>query len=307
MKKQTTDKVKPIYRPLDGIFLLDKGLGASSNAVLQRVRYLFEAKKAGHTGALDPMASGLLPICFGEATKFSHFFLDADKTYQVTARLGQRTDTSDAEGEIVSEKPVTQGIAEVTAAVMSFVGKQKQMPSIYSALKYQGRPLYYYARKGIDVPRPIRDIEVYSIVIDEINLPDVTFTLKVSKGTYIRTIVDDLGEQLGCGAHVHRLRRTHVAGFDGFPMSPVSQLENLDMTAREALLLPIDAGLSHIQSCQLTAEQALKFRQGQRMQIEQYDAGLYRVYHNKQLLGMGEFNDAHSLKPKRLLNTADIG
>ncbi|WP_017446287.1 tRNA pseudouridine(55) synthase TruB [Gayadomonas joobiniege] len=302
-----TAKTKPVYRPLNGIFLLDKGLGASSNRVLQRVRYLFEAKKAGHTGALDPLASGLLPICFGEATKFSQFFLDADKTYQVTARLGQRTDTSDAEGELVSEKPVTQSNAEVIDALMSFVGRQKQMPSIFSALKYQGKPLYYYARKGIEVPRPVRDIQVYSIEIDTLELPDVSFTIRVSKGTYIRTIVDDLGEMLGCGAHVHRLRRSQVAGFEDMPMYPIEAIESLSMAEKEVLLLPIDAGLSHINKCLLSPEQATKFRQGQRIRVMDTASGLYRIYSEQQLLGIAELNEQGVLHPKRLLNTSDLG
>ena len=190
-------------RAINGVVLVDKHQGASSNNILQRVRWAFGAAKAGHTGALDPLATGLLPICLGEATKFSQFLLDTDKTYQVTAKLGVRTTTSDADGEVVSEKPVAVEEAQLDTAIDTFRGTTDQMPSMYSALKHEGQPLYKYARQGIEVPRKVRPITVYSIERTRFEGDELDMTIHCSKGTYIRTIVDDLGEKLGCGAHVH--------------------------------------------------------------------------------------------------------
>ncbi|MFC0180802.1 tRNA pseudouridine(55) synthase TruB [Thorsellia kenyensis] len=200
-------------RDLDAVILLNKPLGMSSNDLLQKVKRLFDVKRAGHTGALDPLASGMLPICFGEATKFSQYLLDADKRYIVSAKLGQRTDTSDAEGQIISIRPIVHSIDELNHALMSFLGKTEQIPSIYSALKYQGKPLYEYARQGIDVPIPPRPIEVYSIELLAVDADTITLDIHCSKGTYIRTIIDDLGEKLGCGAHVTKLHRTAVGQY----------------------------------------------------------------------------------------------
>ncbi|WP_143871608.1 tRNA pseudouridine(55) synthase TruB [Catenovulum sediminis] len=296
------------FRALNGIVLLDKGLDVSSNRALQNVRFLFRAKKAGHTGALDPLATGLLPICFGEATKFSQFLLDADKTYQVTAHLGIRTTTSDSEGEVVSKQPVDCSVAEIESAAFSFLGKQKQQPSIYSALKYQGKPLYHYARKGIDVPRPVREIEVFQIKIEAIELPYVRMTIACSKGTYIRTIVDDLGEKLGCGAHVSALRRTIVAGFDHLPMYTFEQLQNMDESEREAAINPLDAGIQHLPQIRLPAELTKRFVNGQRFEISADKHKIFRVYDEQSgvMLGIAELDERNLLHPKRLLDTTEI-
>lgn len=197
-------------RPVDGIVLLHKPQGISSNKALQQAKGIYFAQKAGHTGALDPLATGMLPICFGEATKFTQFLLDTDKTYVVRAQLGERTTTSDSDGEIVETRPVEITQQQLEQEVASFLGESDQYPSMYSALKYQGQPLYKYAREGIEVPRKCRKINVYSITLDEYDAEhqQIQMTVHVSKGTYIRTIVDDLGEKLGCGAHVIMLHRS---------------------------------------------------------------------------------------------------
>ena len=295
---------KRTFIDINGIVLLDKPQDISSNKALQTVRFLYTAKKAGHTGALDPLATGLLPICFGEATKFSQFLLDADKTYQVTAKLGERTTTSDSEGEVVETRDVTCDETQIRQMVESFVGLQDQQPSIYSALKYQGKPLYFYARQGIDVPRPIRQIEIFSISIDEIALPNVKMTVHCSKGTYIRTLVDDLGEKLGCGAHVIQLRRTQVTGFDGLPMFDLPSLQAMSEAELAEKLLPMDAGIQHIPVIQLTDELADRFSNGQRIKWLEGDLGTYRVYREStnSMLGVAELEENRNLQPKRLVS-----
>ncbi len=212
-------------RDLTGVVLLNKPQGMSSNHALQRVKRLYNAQKAGHTGALDPLATGILPVCLGEATKFSQYLLDADKAYRVEATLGVRTTTSDAEGEVVEEKPVAVDAAKVADAIKQFIGEQEQSPSIYSALKHEGRPLYYYARQGIEVPKKTRTITVHSIELLDIQDNKVTLQVSCSKGTYIRTLVDDLGQLLGCGAHVSMLHRNAVADIAEAAMVTLEQLE----------------------------------------------------------------------------------
>ncbi len=200
-------------RPINGVILLDKPTGISSNDALQKVKRIYFAEKAGHTGALDPLATGMLPICLGEATKFSQFLLDSDKRYRVIAKLGERTNTSDSDGEVVETRPVDVTLDKLKACIDQFRGESDQVPSMFSALKYQGKPLYEYARKGIEVPRESRKITVYEIVLHRFEGDEVEMEVHCSKGTYIRTIVDDLGEMLGCGAHVTMLRRTGVAKY----------------------------------------------------------------------------------------------
>ncbi|MBB1440781.1 tRNA pseudouridine(55) synthase TruB, partial [Shewanella sp. SG41-4] len=193
---------RPKGRFIDGIVLLDKDTGMSSNFALQRVKRFFNANKAGHTGALDPLATGMLPICLGEATKFSQHLLDSDKRYLVTAKLGQRTDTSDSDGEVVQTRPVNFTQELLDEKLSFFRGTTQQIPSMYSALKYQGQPLYKYAREGIEVPRESRPITVFELNFIKLEGDELTLDIHCSKGTYIRTIIDDLGEMLGCGAHV---------------------------------------------------------------------------------------------------------
>ena len=253
-------------RVINGVFVLDKPLGESSNNVLQKVRAMYGAAKAGHTGALDPLASGMLPICLGEATKFSQFLLDADKTYEVTATLGIRTTTSDADGEVVSTLPVTSTEDDIRAACLSFVGASKQIPSMFSALKHEGKPLYWYARQGIEIDRPARDITIFALDILRIEGAEVDMRVHCSKGTYIRSLVDDIGQVLGCGAYVSRLHRSQVAGYPSDKMMSLDALQTLVDTHRidkgsehhpyiDPLLLPMDIPLYDLGSTVATDAQ----------------------------------------------------
>ncbi|MBD3584266.1 tRNA pseudouridine(55) synthase TruB [Salinimonas sp. HHU 13199] len=290
-------------RAVNGIVLLNKPVGGSSNQLLQKVRWLFQAQKAGHTGALDPLASGMLPVCLGEATKFSQFLLDAEKTYQVTAQLGVRTTTSDADGEVVEERPVTVSDADVETACLSFKGKSQQVPSMFSALKHQGKPLYFYARQGIEIDRPPRAIEIYALEVTEIALPYVSMRVKCSKGTYIRSLVDDLGQKLGCGAYVTALHRTEVADYPTDQMITIEQLESMkeavqndDYSEMDRYLLPMDSAVARLSSVTLDDSDKKRFENGQSVRPDQeapYVAGQhYRVYHTLSagpvFLGVGE-------------------
>ena len=291
-------------RAVNGIVLIDKPLGGSSNQILQKVRWLYQAQKAGHTGALDPLATGMLPVCLGEATKFSQYLLDADKEYEVTARLGIRTTTSDADGEIVEERYVSCSEEEVRAACLSFLGSSKQVPSMFSALKYQGKPLYHYARQGIEVPREARDITIFELEITRIALPEVDMRVRCSKGTYIRSLVDDIGQQLGCGAYVTRLHRTKVADYPTPNMISVEALEAMveqeiserDYTAIDALLLPMDTAVKSLPAVELCAAETHRLQHGQSVTPLQADSlaegQQYRIYDSSntpaRFLGVGE-------------------
>lgn len=301
-------------RAVDGILLLDKPLDFTSNGILQKVRWLYQAKKAGHTGALDPLASGLLPICFGEATKFSQFLLDTDKTYQVSARFGIRTDTSDAAGEVVSERPVQFGQVQLEQAMQPFRGAIQQIPTMFSALKYQGQPLYKYARQGITVPREARPISIFRFELLAFRQSEFTteadFIVHCSKGTYIRTLIDDLGEALGCGAYVSALHRTQVGPFQAESMQPLPLLESLaetchaqgDFSTLDALLLPVDAALHGVPSLQLNPAQQQQIQHGQSFAVEHGDAEAIRLYSiEQQFLGIGRC-EASTLQPRRLLS-----
>lgn len=305
-------------RPVDGILLLDKPKGISSNFALQRVKRAYNARKAGHTGALDPLATGMLPICLGEATKFSQFLLDADKTYQVTALLGVRTTTSDADGEVVSTRPVDVSPAQLETVLDTFRGKSEQVPSMYSALKYQGQPLYKYARAGIDVPREARAIEVFSLTVDQFSGAELTMTLSCSKGTYVRTIVDDLGEKLGCGAHVIALRRLQVSGYPTERMVTLEQLEAALQQAKDEdkplnqyldpLLLPMDTAVSALPELNVPATTAGYIQQGQAVQVRNAPTeGIIRltVGEQKTFIGVGIIDDDGNVAPKRLVVTAE--
>ena len=301
-------------RPVNGILLLDKPLEVSSNGILQRVRWLYQAQKAGHTGALDPMASGLLPICFGEATKFSQFLLDTDKTYLVTARFGVRTSTSDAEGEVISEKPVSHSLAELEQAMQGFRGDILQVPTMFSALKYQGQPLYRYARQGIEVPREARPISIFCFELLKHSDKTADFLVHCSKGTYIRTLIDDLGEALGCGAHVAALHRTQVGPFTAEQMISPTQLDALaepchqsgDFSAMDNLLLPPDAGITAMPAVQLTAAEQHRLQHGQSCQLQQPDISAIKLLGPDQVFfGIGQIEQG-VLSSRRLLNTAAV-
>ncbi|AUY23948.1 MAG: tRNA pseudouridine(55) synthase TruB [Mixta calida] len=301
-------------RDIHGVLLLDKPQGLSSNDALQKVKRIFRANRAGHTGALDPLATGMLPVCLGEATKFSQYLLDADKRYRVIARLGERTDTSDADGQIISERPIAFNQAQLDAALESFRGETQQVPSMYSALKYQGRPLYEYARQGIDVPREARAITVYELQFIRWQDNELELEIHCSKGTYIRTIIDDLGEKLGCGAHVIMLRRLQVARYPIGKMVTLDQLYALqgepgDLTPEaqaqlDALLMPMDSPASDYPEVNLSETAAGYFRQGQPVQAANAPRdGLVRVTEGeaRKFIGMAQIAEDGRVAPRRLV------
>ncbi|MCA6719644.1 tRNA pseudouridine(55) synthase TruB [Vibrio sp. Vb2131] len=301
-------------RPINGVILLDKPTGISSNDALQKVKRIYFAEKAGHTGALDPLATGMLPICLGEATKFSQFLLDSDKRYRVIAKLGERTNTSDSDGEVVETRPVNVTLDKLEACIDQFRGESDQVPSMFSALKYQGKPLYEYARKGIEVPRESRKITVYEIVLHRFEGDEVEMEVHCSKGTYIRTIVDDLGEMLGCGAHVTMLRRTGVAKYPYENMVTLEQLnELLEQAHREEraprelldpLLLPMDTAVEDLPEVNLVPELANMVQHGQPVQVfgAPTEGSLRLTMGEERLfIGVGEMNEDGKIAPKRLV------
>ncbi|WP_088331855.1 tRNA pseudouridine(55) synthase TruB [Lacimicrobium sp. SS2-24] len=300
-------------RNVHGIFLLDKGLGGSSNHALQQVKRVFGAAKAGHTGALDPLATGMLPICLGEATKFSQFLLDADKKYSVTATLGIRTTTSDADGEVVERKPVNVSEADIRAAVEAFAGHSEQVPSMFSALKYQGKPLYTYARQGIEVPREARPITIFSIEITRLQGEQVDLEVHCSKGTYIRSLVDDLGQNLGCGAYVSRLHRSAVAKYPPARMMSLEALQqyaekcteqgSTDWSQLDQLLLPMDTAVTSLEKVQIPAAKLTYFCNGNPVEAPTGSAqGMVRCYDEEgRFLGAGEIESPGRVAPKRLV------
>ncbi|HEU0220009.1 MAG TPA: tRNA pseudouridine(55) synthase TruB [Gallionella sp.] len=290
------------YRPLDGVLLFDKPLELSSNTALQKVRRLLQAEKAGHTGTLDPLATGLLPICFGEATKFSTALLDADKTYRALLRLGQTTSTGDAEGEIIAEHPVSVGQADVEAVLAKFRGEVRQLPPMHSALKHQGKPLYEYIRKGETVERELRNVTIHELVLNSFSSNEMDITVRCSKGTYIRTLAEDIGAALGCGAHLIGLRRTAIAHFDLRDAYSWQQLEAMTGTERDACVLPLETLMPDMPRLQLDAVQTQRLAQGQRLGL---DSGLPdgRVcLHGPQgFIGVGLLQ-GRRLAPERLLS-----
>ncbi|WP_386698539.1 tRNA pseudouridine(55) synthase TruB [Lonepinella sp. MS14436] len=296
-------------RDIHGVFLLDKPQGMSSNDILQKVKRLYQANKAGHTGALDPLATGMLPICLGEATKFSQFLLDADKRYLVTAKLGERTDTSDAEGQIVQTREVRSKIPEILTALEHFRGDLMQVPTMFSALKHQGKPLYEYARQGITVEREARPIRIFELNFISYQAPYLTLEVHCSKGTYIRTLVDDLGEYLGCGAHVTMLRRTAVADYPTDKMLSWEQLQVLgeqqDLTLLDSYLLPVDSAVSKLPILRLSVEQTNAVSFGQRVKFEnsQQCYGQVRLFSDENLfLGVAEIGKDNVIRPSRMVN-----
>ncbi|WP_213995669.1 tRNA pseudouridine(55) synthase TruB [Arsukibacterium sp.] len=301
-------------RAVNGILLLDKPLEVSSNGILQRVRWLYQAQKAGHTGALDPLASGLLPVCFGEATKFSQFLLDTDKTYLVTACFGIRTSTSDSEGEVISERPVSFTDTELEQALQSLRGDILQVPTMYSALKHQGQPLYKYARQGITIEREARPISIFRFELLNRAGNSADFIVHCSKGTYIRTLIDDLGELLGCGGHVSKLHRTQVGPFTAEQMVSPTQLEVLaehchtstDFNALDALLLPLDAGIVTMPALQLSLEQQHQLQHGQNCSVTADDIEAIRLLGPADVfIGIGRIQQG-VLSSRRLLNTSAV-
>lgn len=287
---------------MNAIFLLDKPIGISSNLALQKVKRLFNTKKAGHTGSLDPLATGMLPICLGEATKFSQYLLDADKTYAVAMQLGVRTTTSDSEGDIVSTCPVPAVTVEsINLAFDFFRGTTQQIPSMFSALKYNGKPLYEYARKGITIDRPSRPITIYDLTVSSLDNNIVFFTVKCSKGTYVRTLVDDFGERLGCGAHVTQLRRLSVSGFSENQMMTLDQLASVDNPSQ--FLIPMDAAVSHFPILNISSDLTLVLKQGKKIQSpDPTKMKMVRLMENgKVFFGIGEVLEDGALISRRLI------
>jgi len=295
-------------RPIDGILLLDKPKGITSNAALQIVKKLYDARKAGHTGSLDPLASGMLPICFGEATKFSQFLLEADKYYQVTAKLGVKTTTGDAEGEILAEKPVPSlTVALLEPLFKQFTGTLQQIPSMYSAIKQKGQPLYKLARQGIEVTREAREIQIYNMTYLSHTENTVSFTVHSSKGTYIRTLIEDMGETLGCGAHVQDLRRLSVGHYPSSQMQTLAHLQILaEQQARETMdsyLLPVDSTVHQWPQLSLSEAALYYLKQGQPV-IAPYapSSGWVRITRKDgSFLGVGEILEDGRVAPRRLI------
>ena len=301
-----SDLTRTPRRAIDGVLLLDKGVGLSSNTALQRARRLYRAEKAGHTGTLDPLASGLLPICFGEATKFAQMLLEGDKTYAATVRLGLTTTTGDAEGDPVDERPVRVSRDDIEAALARFVGAIAQIPPRHAALKYRGRNYYEYAREGIDIPRVAREIIIHELALDRWNPPDAELSVRCGKGTYVRVLAEDLGAALGCGGHLAALRRVASGGFEVGDALSLEGLEALDDAAREARLLPVDALLSILPRLELDAADAWRLGRGQAIARSDLPDGDYRAYAAGRFLGVARANTG-VLRARRLLATGDAG
>jgi tRNA pseudouridine55 synthase len=302
MNQVRTKRVRDL---VDGVLLLDKPVGFSSNDALIKAKRVLNAKKAGHTGTLDPFATGLLPLCFGEATKFSQDLLEADKTYETTVHLGQSTDTGDTEGEVVDRRDVNVTLEQIHAVLEKFRGPIAQVPPMYSALKRDGKPLYEYARAGITLEREARNVIIHKLELMAYEAPFLKLAVTCSKGTYIRVLGQDIGEALGCGAHLNALRRTQVGALTTEHMISLDQL-----VAHEAplsLLAPVDALLSSFPAVQLNAELAKRFLNGQRLALGKEAVavpaveGRVRVYLDDKLLGTANLAEYSILQPERLI------
>jgi len=308
--KQVVKQVKRIRRPIDGILLFDKPQGMSSNQALQRVKYLYNAEKAGHTGSLDPLATGLLPICLGEATKYSQHLLDANKVYRTRMRLGQKTSTADAEGEIIEERPVPHfDQATIDAVLAKFTGTIQQIPSMYSALKKDGKPLYELARQGIEVAREPRTIHIYRLQLLAVEPLYWELEVACSKGTYIRNLVEDMGEMLGCGAHVSELRRLASGCFsldEQLTLDYLQQVAEQGYQALDALLLPAWAAIADKPKVTLTETTTYYLLHGNPVRVNQLpeDEDVLIFDDQQRFLGLGYMNDDGLLAPKRLLKTS---
>ncbi|NWN89906.1 tRNA pseudouridine(55) synthase TruB [Marinobacter adhaerens] len=299
-------------RDVNGILVIDKPQGVTSNGILQQVKRLYGAAKAGHTGALDPLATGVLPLCFGEATKFSQMMLDSDKAYIATARLGERTETGDSEGAVVATKPVPEGLTPETLepVLAQFRGDIEQVPSMYSALKHKGRPLYEYAREGIEVERPARPVTIYELQLLDIRENEIDIAVKCTKGTYIRSLAEDIGEVLGCGAHVVALRRTLAAGFTLADVHAVPDLEAMREQGEslDGLLVAPDAALSMFPEERLSGQPLVSILNGQPVRIpaRSYE-GFVRIYGNEGFIGLAEARpegEETTLVPRRLVSNS---
>jgi len=302
---------RPARKPrdlVDGVLLLDKPVGLSSNDALIKAKRVLNAKKAGHTGTLDPFATGLLPLCFGEATKFSQDLLEADKSYEATVHLGVNTNTGDTEGEAIETLPVDVTLEQIEAALARFRGPIEQVPPMYSALKRDGKALYEYAREGITLERAARPVTIHALSLLDYQAPFLKIRVTCSKGTYVRVLGEDIGAALGCGAHLSALRRIEVGALDAAGMITLDEL--LAHPDPLSLLRPVDALLSTFPPIALTAELAKRFLQGQRLALGKEDIavpeqlGRMRIYHDGRLLGTGQLGEYAILAPERLISTA---
>lgn len=295
------------WKAVHGVLLLDKPLGLSSNDALQKARRLFQAAKAGHTGTLDPLATGLLPVCFGEATRFAGLMLDADKEYLAEVRLGIRTATGDAEGEVLQTREVAVDEVALRQALVAHTGDIDQVPPMHSALKKDGKPLYEYARAGQTVERAVRHVRIHEIELQQVALPVFRMRVLCSKGTYIRTLAEDIGEMLGCGAHLTGLRRTRTGPLDLGRAFTLEQIADLDETAREALLLPADVLLQQMPCCRMNDTEAQRLINGQPVSLRDVESDsplvggqILRAYAGPVFLGLVEAQ-GNRLRVKRLM------
>jgi len=290
-------------RKVDGVLLLDKPQGLSSNTALQIARRLLNAEKAGHTGTLDPMATGLLPLCFGEATKFSSELLDADKAYEATLKLGQTTTTADAEGEVLQTRPVVVTQDMLDAALAKFTGSISQVPPMYSALKRDGKPLYEYARAGVELEREARNIVIHKIALLQWQGDKVRIAVDCSKGTYIRTLAEDIGEFLGCGAHLTALRRTRIAAITLDGTVTLEQIEN--SADRDALLAATESLLGDLPDAHLDEAASDRLLHGQPVLVAGASAPRYKAYAaDGRFIGLCHLDEQGRLAPKRLVASA---
>lgn len=296
--------VKRTWRQVDGVLLLDKAIGMTSNDALQKARRLFSAAKGGHTGTLDPLATGLLPLCFGEATKFSADLLDADKTYEATLRLGVTTDSGDAEGQVVATSAVNVAESDIFRVLPAFLGDILQVPPMHSALKRDGRPLYELARQGIEVERAARPVTIHAIEVLALADDTLRISVRCSKGTYIRVLAADLGAALGCGAHLTALRRTQVGDLVLEHALTLVELEAMDEGGRMMQLQPVDALLQSLPRVDLDAAGEQRFSHGNPVGLPPGLGGKIRVYADGRLLGVGEPGNGGLLWPKRLVQLA---
>lgn len=300
-------------RQVHGILLLDKPAFISSNAALQKAKRLFNAKKAGHTGSLDPLATGMLPICFGEATKFSQFLLESDKSYYAVAKLGEQTTTGDSEGEVIAKKPVVNiDAARIEAVIQKFIGEIEQIPPMYSAIKFQGKPLYELARLGQSIERKPRKIKIFAMTLHAFANDQVAFHVHCSKGTYIRTLIEDIGNELECGAHVIELRRSKVTPYDNAFMYTLEALEKIAETSGfdglSACLLPVETAVSVFPSVSLSTTAAFYLRMGQSVRTTlPNNSPLFRLITEEgKFIGMGEATSDGRVKPHRMLSMQDV-
>jgi tRNA pseudouridine55 synthase len=296
-------QTKRIKRAINGVLLLDKPLGFSSNQALQKVKWLYQAAKAGHTGSLDPLATGLLPICLGEATKFSHFLLDADKSYRALIKLGTTTSTADAEGEVLTRSEVKVDRVQLDLALKRFVGDIVQVPPMYSALKHQGKALYEYARAGVDIERKAREVTIHQIELERFDVDLLQVVVACSKGTYIRTLAEDIGNALGCGAHLAGLRRLATAQLKLEDAVTIEQLEAMSLEERDQALLPVDTTITDLPQVKVDDESAYYLKRGQYVWKSGFrQEGAFRIYaESGEFLGIGEQTAEGKIAPRRLI------